>query len=108
MLLLPVTVAASAGTVKPELMISPRASQVLNLVPKEVLNEHSRGEVWLRCGWTLKRRLVNCRVTKEVPAGFGFGAAAIQGFETYAYLKKVDAASREGEDMEFRFVWEVK
>ncbi|MDC7683881.1 hypothetical protein PQU92_11380 [Asticcacaulis sp. BYS171W] len=100
--------AGSGSDGTPTLMIAPRASQVLNFVPRDVIDAHSSGEVWLRCGWTMARRLTKCRVIKEIPEGVGFGDAAIKGFETYGYLKKVRSASRDGEEMAFRFVWDVK
>jgi len=56
----------------------PTATQIRAVFPAAAVAAQRDGLVQLTCGIQPNGRLIDCQVTKETPAGMGFGAAALK------------------------------
>jgi periplasmic protein TonB len=59
-------------------LVLPSADDIENVYPKQASRKHLNGKVVLTCAIAAGGRLADCSVMSEVPAGNGFGEAALR------------------------------
>ena len=62
---------------KPEILAKPTQAQVQAAYPPRALDDQIQGGAILACVATTGGKLVECRVDREAPTGYGFGQAAL-------------------------------
>jgi TonB family protein len=68
---------------KIEWLAQPPARSLADLLPAKALDAGIGGSATLDCGFTAEGYLADCKVVSEQPAGYGFGAAALQSTRPY-------------------------
>ena len=86
---------AGSGSVRFRMISAPTGSQIARLHPTRS-GRRERGEARVACRIRLDTRLDQCRVVSEMPAGRGFGQAAV----TAAALYRFQPPARNGQPYE--------
>lgn len=89
--------AAAQDTTRPDWAWKPSAEVVADYYPGEASDRSVSGRVTLSCSVLVSGRIENCMVLSEVPAGMGFGAAALRLARSEFRMKP---ATRDGKPVE--------
>jgi len=97
-------VAGSAGASHPPTVPGPDMSRLRQYYPASALQEGISGLVVLDCAVVRNGRVADCRVVREQPIGWGFGAASVRAAEA-TFRHRARAGETPGTRVRFPMRW---
>ncbi|HVZ29708.1 MAG TPA: energy transducer TonB [Asticcacaulis sp.] len=80
---------------------------IAHYYPRKAWDAQEDGLVYVSCAWDGKGKVTNCRVLREAPAGFGFGAATVEMLRDVGLVRSKDRSKpiEAGEGLVIGIAW---
>jgi hypothetical protein len=80
---------------------------IAHYYPSKAWDAQEDGLVYATCAWDARGKVTNCRVLREAPEGFGFGAATVEMLRDMGQVRSKDRskALEPGEGLVIGIAW---